>query len=83
MSVRWFLLPGGTWTLLARADAGYLPDGTIMLDPWTPNPGHRVRRITGGSWAALSELEVDELYAASLEVPANYRPPLRPPTAES
>ena len=62
MRFRFLLLPHtGTWTLAGRVDATMLPEDTILLDPWEPNPARRARIIVNGDWAAMREHDVDRL----------------------
>ena len=62
MRYRFLLLPHtGTWTLAHRVDARVLPEDTILLDPWEPNPARRARIVVNGDWCALRELDVDRL----------------------
>jgi hypothetical protein len=61
MRRRIFLLPTGTWTLLTTADPTLLSDGTILIDPYEPNPGKRMRVLRHHTWGALTETDLEHL----------------------
>lgn len=62
MTYRFLLLPHtGTWMLAGKVDAAMLPEDTILLDPWNPNPARRARIVIHGGWCAMTEADVDRL----------------------